>query len=206
MVISPVITPEDHTRLAREIRAAEAKTSAEIYVVVAHSADDFRLVPSLWGAVFALILPWLLWFTSSLSFVLILSFQVLGFVIVTGVLSAPGLRYRIVPRGFAQDAAHRAALAQFMAHGVHLDSNRSAILIYVCMLPRHIEVLADQAVHARLDAGHWQKLVDLIAADAQSGRLADGLAAAIRGAGEVLAREFPLAGVPRRTRADIVET
>ena len=40
MVIPPTITPEDHARLWREIRSAEAKTSGEIYVVVAHSADD----------------------------------------------------------------------------------------------------------------------------------------------------------------------
>jgi putative membrane protein len=206
MVIQPAITPEDHARLTREIRAVEAKTSAEIYVVVAHSADDFRLVPFLWGAVFALVLPWCLWFATSLSFGWMLSLQVLGFAVVSGTLSVPSLRYRVVPGGLAKDAAHRAALAQFMAHGVHLDSSRTAILLYVCMLPRHIEVLADQAIHTRLNASHWQKLVELIATEARSGRLADGLAAAIRSAGEVLAKDFPSAGARRHIGTNIVET
>ena len=206
MVIPPAITPEEHASLAREIRTAEAKTSAEIYLVVAHSADDFRLVPFLWGAVFALILPWILWFATSLPFELILSFQVLGFAAVSGVLSAPTLRYRIVPPGLARDAAHRAARAQLVAHGTHLDSSRSAILLYVCMLPRHIEILADGTIHAKLNADHWQKLVALIASEAQSGRLADGLTAAIRTTGKLLEKEFPLAGVRRSAGADIVET
>ena len=206
MVIPPAITPQEHATLAREIRAAEAKTSAEIYVVVAHSADDFRLVPFLWGAVFALILPWILWFATSLRFELILSFQVLGFAVVSGVLSAPSLRYRIVPPGLARDAAQRAAQAQLMAHGVHLDSTRSGILLYVCMLPRHIEIVADRMIQAKLNRDHWQKLVELIASEAQSGRLAEGLTAAIRTTGEVLGKEFPPTGTRRHAHRDIVET
>ena len=99
MVISPAITPEDHARLWREIRSAEANTSGEIYVVVAHSADDFRLVPFLWAAAFALVLPWILWFASNLGFETILVLQVLSFLAVSAALSPASVRYRIVPRG-----------------------------------------------------------------------------------------------------------
>jgi putative membrane protein len=194
MVIPPAITPEEHARLWREIRSAEAKTSGEIYVVVAHSADDFRLVPFLWAAAVALALPWILWFATGLAFETILVLQVLAFLAVSAALSPAAVRYRIVPRGIAGDAAHRAAVAQLMAHGVHLDSNRTAILIYVCVLPRQIEIVADEVIHAKLAAKHWQELIRLIAAEAQSGRLADGLAAAIRTAGEFLAKEFPATG------------
>jgi putative membrane protein len=207
MVIPPTITPEDHARLWREIRSAEANTSGEIYVVVAHSADDFRLVPFLWAAATALVLPWIVWFATNLGIETILVLQVLSFLAVSAALSPASVRYRIVPRGIAGDAAHRAAVAQLMAHGVHLDGNRTAILIYVCMLPRHIEIVADAAIHAKLDARHWQEMVRLIAAEAQSGRLADGLAAAIRTAGGFLAKEFPATAThPRAEMSRIVET
>jgi putative membrane protein len=207
MVIPPAITPEEHARLWREIRSAEEKTSGEIYVVVAHSADDFRLVPFLWAGAFALVLPWLLWFATSLGLETILVLQVLSFLAVSAALSPARVRYRIVPRGIAADAAHRAAAAQLMAHGVHLDGNRTAILIYVCMLPRHIEIVADAGIHAKIDATHWQELVSVIAAEAQSGRLADGLAAAIRTAGMFLAKEFPATGARhRRDLSRIVES
>ena len=191
MVMAPAVTPEEHARLWREIHSAEAKTSGEIYVVVAHSADDFRLVPFLWAAAVALVLPWILWFATSLAFETILVLQVLCFLAVSAALSHRSIRYRLVPRGIAADAAHRAALGQLMAHGVHLDSNRTAILIYVCMLPRQIEIVADAGIHAKLDPKHWQELVQMIAGEAQSGRLVDGLAAAIRTAGDFLAKEFP---------------
>ncbi len=206
MVNPPAITPADHARLSREIRAAEQNTSAEIYVVVAHSADEFRLVPFVWAAVVALILPWILWFAAGLTIAVILPLQVLAFLVVSAVLSHPSLRYRVIPSGIATDAAHRAAVAQLMAHGVHLDGNRTAILLYVSMLPRHIEVVADHGIHARVDQKHWQGLLETIRREAQAGRLADGLAAAVRISGEMLAKEFPASGPRRRAREDVVES
>ena len=206
MVNPAVITPAEHTRLSREIRAAEQKTAAEIYVVVARSADDFRLVPFLWAAVVALILPWILWFAAGLSIAFILQLQVAAFLVVSAALSHPRIRYRVVPSGIASDAAHRAAVVQLMAHGVHLDSNRTAILVYVSMLPRHIEVVADHGIHARVDEKYWHELVGMIRHEAQAGRLVEGLVAGVRASGELLAKEFPATGDRRRVRADVVET
>ena len=191
MVTPHILSPADHARLTREIRDAEAKTSGEIYVVVAHSADEFRLVPVLWGALFALLLPWVLHLATNLSTTLILILQVLAFVAVSGFLSIPALRYRVVPPSIAEDAAHRAALAQFMAHGVHLTSARTGVLLYVCMVPRRIEVLADSGIHAKVSQESWETTVAQIASEARAGRLSEGLAAAIRTVGALLAQHFP---------------
>jgi putative membrane protein len=191
VVTRPALSAADHARLSREIRDAEANTCGEIYVVVAHSADTFRLVPVLWGALFALLLPWILHLATNLSTTLILSLQVLAFVGVSALLSIPRLRYRIVPPALADDAAHRAALAQFMAHGIHLTSARTGVLLYICMAPPRIEVLADSGIHRRVSPEKWDETVALIASEARAGRLSDGLAAAIRTMGALLAQHFP---------------
>lgn len=189
--MSPALTAEEHSRLSREIRDAEAATSGEIYVVVARSPDDFRLVPVLWAALFAFVLAWALHFTNALSTTMILSIQVLAFVAAAIVLSAPALRHRIVPPAVADEAAHRAAVAQFMAHGVHLTSDRTGVLVYVSLHPRRIEVLADEGIYAKVDQGAWEEAVAQIAFHARSGRLSDGLARAIQGIGALLATHFP---------------
>ena len=188
MVEPRVLSAEEHAQLVREIHNAEAGTAGEIYVVIAQSPDDFRLVPVLWAAIFALLLGWMLHFATDFSVTLILSLQVLGFVGVAAVLSIASLRYRVVPPSLAADAAHRAALAQFMAHGVHLTSARTGVLIYVCMIPRRIEVVADTGIHAAINPQIWQKSVAEIAAGARSGRLSEGLVVAIRIVGAVLAQ------------------
>jgi putative membrane protein len=192
-MVMPVFSAEDHARLSEEIRAGEANTSGEIYVVVSHSADTYRLVPVLWAALFALLLPWILHLTTNLSATLILSLQIVAFVAVSVLLSLPQFRYRVVPPALAEDAAHRAAMAQFMAHGVHLTSARTGVLIYVTLAPRRIEVIADAGIHKKVAADEWHKTVALIAAEARAGRLSDGLAAGIRTVGALLAQHFPRA-------------
>jgi putative membrane protein len=191
MVMPGILGPEDHARLTQAISEAEAKTTGEIYVVIAQSADEFHLVPVLWGALFALPLPWVLHLATSLSTTWILALQVLGFIAVASLLSIPQLRYRTVPASLAEDAAHRAALAQFMAHGVHLTEARTGVLVYVCMVPRRIEVLADSGIHAKVSEKEWQELVAQIVRGARAGHLGDGLLAAIRSIGTLLSRHFP---------------
>ena len=191
MVIPAALTEEEHASLSREIRDAEAATSGEIYVVVAHSPDTFRVVPILWAALFALILAWALDLGTELSTSMILSLQALGFLAAAVLLSAPVLRYRIVPAVIAEDAAHRAALAQFMAHGVHLTSARTGVLIYVSLLPRRIEILADSGIHARVGQAIWDEAVARLAAEIRTGPLGEALAHAIRDLGALLAVHFP---------------
>jgi putative membrane protein len=207
MVTQRILTGEEHARLAREIRDAESNTSGEIYVVVAHSSDEFRLVPVLWGAVFALLLPWVLHLTTMLSTTWILVLQPVAFVVVSALLSIPQLRMQVVPSGLASEAAHRAAMAQFMAHGVHLTDERTGVLIYVCMNPRRIEVVADAGVHQRVGQKQWEAMVAQIATDARVGRLSEGLALAIRKTGAVLTEHFPRKASDRNALPDrVVET
>lgn len=191
MVARPLLTPEDHARLTDAIRAAEANTSGEIYVVVADSAGNFRLVPVFWGALFALLLPWPLLYATDWSIVRILLAQAAGFLAVSALLSLPKLRYRVVPHGIAEEAARHAAELHFMAHGIHLTTERTGVLIYVSMMPRRIEVLADDGIHGKVDPATWDKTVAQIVSHARDGRLADGLIAAIRSTGDVLAQHFP---------------
>jgi putative membrane protein len=191
MVTPPLLTPEDHARLSEAIRAAEANTSGEIFVVVAEFADSFRLVPVLWGALFALLLPWPLLYETDLSVPHILLLQGFAFVAVSAVLSLPQLRYRVVPAAIAEESTRRAAELHFMAHGIHLTTERTGVLIYVCEMPHRIEVVADSGIHSKVDPATWDKAVAQISSHARDGRLVDGLNAAIRSTGELLAQHFP---------------
>jgi putative membrane protein len=197
MVIQPALTEAEHASLSSAIRDAEAATSGEIYVVVAQSPDAFRLVPILWAALFALLLAWALDLGTGLTTSMILSLQALGFIAAAILLSVPSLRYRIVPAAIAEDAAHRAALAQFMAHGVHLTSSRTGVLIYVSLLPRRLEILADSGIHAKVGQTIWDEAVAQLGAEARRGRLSEALTHAIRDLGALLAVHFPASKADR---------
>jgi putative membrane protein len=197
-------TDADRARLTDAIRAAEAHTSGEIYVVVAREAGEFRFVPVLWAALTALVLPWPLHLVTSWPTTIILLLQVLTFVAIALVTSHTPLRHRLVPTSIAANAARKTALAQFMAHGVHLTEKRTGVLIYVALANRRVEVVADAGIHRKVDQAAWDEIAQDVVQAARAGALADGLAHAVQRAGRLLAQHCPPAPRDRNELPDRV--
>src|SRR3954453_7089632 len=145
------LTPDKHARLAQAIEAAEAKTAGEIYVVVARQAAEHHWAPLFWAALLALLIPWPLHFFTDLSATTILIVQSVSFTVTVSILEHPRLRPGIVPAKIAGAAVRNAAHAQFLAHGVHLTSDRTGVLIYVALAERCVEVVADDVIDAKVD-------------------------------------------------------
>jgi putative membrane protein len=185
------LTAHDRARISDAVREAEAATSGEIYVVVARAADDFRFVPVLWAALAALILPWPLHLFTTLSSTTILLAQAIFFAVVASALSHPTLRHALVPRAIAAESSRKHAHALFFAHGVHLTEARTGVLIYVALLHRRVEIVADTGIHGKVDQSAWDALAREVTDAARAGRLVDGIINAVRRAGALLAAHFP---------------
>jgi putative membrane protein len=187
-----MISDADRKHIADVIRAAEAKTSGEIFCVLAPRASHYRLVPIAWAAAVALLVPLpLIYFTAwpaSVIYVL----QLIGFIAAAIVLSRPALRFRIVPRRTKHDRAHVAAMRQFWAHGLHKTERRTGVLIFVSLAERYAEIVADAGINEKVAPEVWQDAVAALTAAIRHGRVADGFAAAIARCGMVLAEHFPL--------------
>ena len=203
MPVAP-LTESERARIIAAIRAAEANTAGEIYVVVARESDDFRFVPILWAALVALLIPWPLHLLTYWSTSIILVLQVLTFVLIAVIASHSALRHRIVPESIAADAARKAAVAQFLAHGVHLTESRTGVLIFVALADRRVEIVADAGIDRKVEAGAWDALTRDIIVAARGGALADGLVTAVQRAGLLLSRHCPPVPVDKNELPDRV--
>jgi putative membrane protein len=79
----------------------------------------------------------------------------------------------------------------FFAHGVHLTQARTGVLIYVALLQRQVEIVADAGIHGKVAQSAWDELAGAVTDAAREGRLADGIVDAVRRAGVLLAAHFP---------------
>ena len=197
-------TDADRARLMDAIRAAEAGTSGEIYVVVAREADEFRLVPVLWAALVALLVPWPMYLLTYWPLGTILLVQAFTFVTISLIGSHPALRHRIVPVSIAADATRKAALALFMAHGVHLTEARTGVLIFVALAERRVEIVADQGIDSKVDQSAWDGLARDVVQAARAGAIADGIVTAVQRAGRLLAQHCPRSAGDRNELPDRV--
>ena len=192
------ISEQNRARVSSAIRAAEATTSGEIVVVVAHQSDDYLHVPIHIATAAALALP-ILWSLSArwlgwpppVPIGWIFAYQLAVFILVAAVLSFPALRYMVTPKRLMEKYAHRHAAAQFLARNLHTTQHRTGVLIFVSLLERYCEIVADVAVAEKVSDAVWQDIIDEMMPIIHSGDLGGGLVHGIGRTGILLAQHFP---------------
>jgi putative membrane protein len=186
-----MISEADRARIIDAIRAAEAKTSGEIFCVIMHQASDYRVVPLAWAAALALLVPAPLIFLTLWPALVIYVVQLAAFIAAALVLSLPAIRFRIVPRSAQHARAHAAAMRQFFAHGLDQTEQRTGVLIFASAAERYAEIVADAGINAKVAPHVWDEAIDALIAGITAGRPGDGFVAAIERCGAVLAEHFP---------------
>jgi putative membrane protein len=186
-----MISQADRERIADAIRAAEAKTSGEIFCVIARHASDYRLVPLAWAAAVALVVPAPLIYLTLWPASVIYVVQLIVFIAAALGLSFPDIRFHIVPRPTQHERAHLQAMQQFFAHGLHHTQNRTGVLIFASVAERYAEIVADAGINEKVTPHVWDQAIAALIAGIKQGRAGDGFVAAIEQCGAVLAEHFP---------------
>ena len=185
------LTPEDEERIAEAIRAAEQKTSGEIFCVMAAASSSYSFVPIARAAIIALAVPLPLFYFTPLWAEQIYFAQIAVFVACAILFSLPGLRFALVPRWIKRDRASFEAKRQFAAHGLHLVEQRTGVLIFASIAERHVEIVADAGINAKVSPEVWDRAVKAMIEKIREGQPVEGFIEAIRICGEVLAKHFP---------------
>jgi putative membrane protein len=186
-----MISQADRARITDAIHAAEARTSGEIFCVIARYSSDYRLVPLAWAAALALLVPAPLIYLTLWPASLIYLVQLVVFVAAALALSLPAIRFHIVPRRTRHERAHAEAMRQFFAQGLHQTENRTGVLIYASLAERYAEIVADAGIHAKVTSEVWDQAIAALVQAMREGRPGDGFVAAVERCGAVLAAHFP---------------
>lgn len=186
-----LFSDQERERISAAITAAERNTSGEIVAVVTEASSSYTYVPFLWAALAALIVPWPLIHFTWMPVQWIYLIQLLLFLVLIAALWPKSVRTAFVPRSVRNGHAHRRATEQFLAQSLHTTTGRTGVLIFVSVAERHAEVLADHGIHARVEDGTWQTIVDTLTGEIGAGRPADGFVQAIERVGHHLATHFP---------------
>lgn len=210
------LTKADQDRIAATVAAAERRTAGEIYCVVAPRAGDYREVPIVWGALLALALPplallagfrpravdallggWTVGHDLAVGHTVLAALaayivlQLIIFLLTLLVMMIPAVRRFATPGPLKTASVRRAALDQFLSHGLHRTRDRTGVLIFAALDERRAEVIADETIFAAAPTEVWEEVVALLIAGLKAGDLAGGYVAAIERSGDILAAHVP---------------
>jgi uncharacterized membrane protein len=87
--------------------------------------------------------------------------------------------------------AHGRALELFSQFRVWDTEHNSGVLIYVLLADRHVEIVADRGIHARVEDGTWDAICATMQKAFAAGQFEAGAIAGVDAISEVLAAHFP---------------
>jgi putative membrane protein len=186
-----MLTGEEQERVAAAVRDAESRTAGEIVVVVAARASTYRSVPLLYALLGSLATPWPLIWLTELSAARIFTIQLAVALALLLVSTWLERRSTWVPAFIRRARCREAAGQAFRTRGVARTRERTGVLIYVALAEHYADVLADVGIAERVDEQVWREILAELIGAIGSGRIADGLAAAVRRVGAVLAEHAP---------------
>jgi len=181
------LTTEDHRRIREAATAVEERTGAKIAIVITRVSDRYTLYTLAGAALGA--------FTAggfaiaarpALSGRALIFVELCVLVVLSLLLDILPIRLALVPERVKQASARNLAHREFAAHMMGDGTHRMRILLFVSIDERYVEIIADHATHAIAPAGTWKKIVDDFIASTESGRIADGIIAALDSCGAIL--------------------
>ncbi|RAK56929.1 TPM domain-containing protein [Phenylobacterium deserti] len=210
------LTPSDVSAIQAAVREAEARTTGEIYCVVAEESSDYGETPLAWAAGVALLGPAILllagvhvsapdllggWSAVQAGALAERAARdaLLGAVMLQAVLfaatfllaSIPAVRRVLTPRPFKRERVRRLAQAQFLAKNLHQTRERTGVLIFVSFAEHMAEIIADEGIASQVEPGVWDRAMAALVAGLKRGEPAAGFAAAVGLCADILAERFP---------------
>ena len=204
------LTERDSRIVADAIRAAEARTDGEVSAVVAANSDSYHDVVLHWALIVALLplsiaaaFPHVLGWIGSLftggweepglqlTLMILLVATAILFLVARLVFGLPPIRMALTPHATKARRVRRRAILLFKAGTEQRTATATGVLLYLSLAEHRAEIVADAAIHGKVDPAAWGEAMAVLVTAVRDGQPGEGIAAAIRQIGDVLATHFP---------------
>lgn len=201
----------DHRIVTDAVAAAERATDGEIVTIVASLSDDYADVALVWASVGAFVAMSVValfpdfyrglydGLTGGWNHDLAAN-QWLGIVVAFGVLKWIGiwlillwrpLRLALTPRAIKAQRVRARAIDLFKVGTESKTIGHTGVVLYVSLKEHRADIVADEAIAAKVAPEIWGDAMAGLIDHVRAGRPGEGMAAAVRQMGVVLAAHFP---------------
>ncbi len=207
------ISEADIDLVTQAVTDAEARSDAEIATIVTARSDNYNDVPLIWAALVALLAlavyaafpdfyiglldrltgGWHGWTLRELLTAMVFAVTV-KFLATRYLIGFWPLRMAFTPGKTKTRRVRNRAIALFKASTERRTRSRTGVLIYLSLAEHHAEIIADEAIVAKVDPEEWGAAMAAMIAHLKEGRPGEGMAAAVTAIGDVLAVHFPHSG------------
>jgi len=207
------IDEQDIELVTQAVTEAESRSDAEIATIVAERSDNYNDVPLGWAALVALLAlavyaafpdvyvglidrlsgGWHIWTPRELLTIMVFA-ATIKFLFTRFIIAWWPLRMVFTPGKTKTRRVRSRAIALFKASTERRTRSRTGVLVYLSIAEHRAEIVADEAIVAKVAPEAWGAAMALLVDHLKEDRPGEGMAAAVSAIGDVLAEHFPHSG------------
>jgi putative membrane protein len=208
------IGEQDIHRVTDAVGAVEARTDGEIATIVAGKSDDYHDVALIWSLLVALLAMavyasfpdfyiglidrltggWQHAWTHREILTVFFAAALLKFAGTRLILMWRPLLLALTPGSVKTRRVRARAILLFKTSTEKRTRTRTGVLLYLSMTEHRAEIVADEAIAAKVAPELWGEAMKAMIGHLRENRPGEGMAAAVEKIGDVLATHFPRTG------------
>jgi len=208
------LSDADHARIGAAVAEAERGTDGEIVTIFAAKSDSYHDVGLHYAVLAMLLVPAALAFipqswvdratglflgwnaAPGRGALMLFLFAALAliFLLVRFALAYMPLRMALTPGSTKARRVRRRAVELFRVGAERRTTGRTGVLLYMSLLEHRAELIADEAIHSRVEPEVWGEAMAALIEEVKAGRPGEGLARAVERIGIVLHQCLPASG------------
>jgi putative membrane protein len=202
-----LLSSEEKKRIGDAVLAAEANTGGEIVTAIIPESDDYAfrellfaiaagiitfIVLALLIAPFNRLLDRLFWIESAALLPLSMGAVSLAIGTISYVLfQIPAMDRLVVGRQAMADAVRNRALRHFVESAAYDTVDRTGVLLFISILERRVELIADKGINAKVAPDTWDRIVSSLVRGIGENQTAEAIVTAVKEIGMILAEQVP---------------
>jgi putative membrane protein len=195
-----VLSAQDKASISEAVRAAEARTSAEIVPVLVARSGLYRDAQHRVGLALALVVLtsllmgegfWASWRWQTVEAAWLLLAVLLSYAIGSWIGRVPQVIRAVTSSERLRRKVQLRAEQAFAQHSLSRTRQRTGVLLMVSLLERHVYVLPDSGIGPGITPAQWNDVVEAVITKLRESDIAGGFCAGIERCGVLLARACP---------------
>jgi putative membrane protein len=195
-----MFSQSDLDTIRAAVQTAERRTRGEIVPMVVPASAHYRDASHLAGLIVAFVVlallltldyGWGQWAWTGQHSGWILLGALTGYGVGNVMGRVPTVIRLLTPQERMAMKVRLRAERAFYEQGLHKTREGTGILILLSLLERRAQILADQAINARVPPGTWESLVHDLVHGIQAGRHTEAFCHVVARCGDLLAAHFP---------------
>jgi putative membrane protein len=208
------LSAADRDLVGAAVAAAETGTDGEIVTIITRRSDEYRDSGFVWAvsamllavalaALYPAGLDWLITLiaggwgeapTMAERLVALMAIEALVFGLALIAFRSHAVRIALTPKRIRTGRVRARAIQYFKVGAERRTVARVGVLLYLSLDEHLAEIVADEAIHARVPPERWGDAMAALVDRVRAGQPGAGMAAAVTAIGGIVAEHFPKTG------------